>query len=177
MNTTTASMPARPAPSLPGFALRMLAFYGVMHVLYFLVPDAMLKNTLYPWLFGEPTAALIGWQWPDEAIAAAANRLSSPRAVLEIVRGCDGSGVLFLVTAAVLAFPASWRARCVGVLLGAALVYALNLLRLGGLYFVAAYRQPWFQPLHTYFIPTLLIVLVALFYLGWLARVAPQEHR
>lgn len=169
--------PAAPlVPSPTAFALRMLAYYGVMHALYFLVPDAVLKDTVYPWLFGQPTAAAIAWQWPDEAVAAAANRLSSPRAVLEIVRGCDGSGALFLVTAAVLAFPASWRARMLGVLLGAALVYALNLLRLGGLYFVAAYRHAWFQPLHTYFIPTLLIVLVALFYLGWLARVAPQAR-
>jgi len=154
----------------------MLAYFGAMLALYFLVPDAMLKDVLYPSLFGEPAAALIGWQWPEEAVAAASNRLTSARAALEIVRFCDGSGVLFIVIAAVLAFPASWRARVLGTLLGAALVYALNLLRLGGLYFVAAYHQPWFQALHTYFIPTLMIVLVALFYLGWLARVAPADR-
>jgi len=154
----------------------MLAYFGAQLALYFLVPDAVLKEMLYPSLFGEPTATVIGWHWPEEAVAAASNRLSSPRAVLEIVRFCDGSGVLFLVTAAVLAFPASWRDRVLGVLLGAALVYALNLLRLGGLYFIAAYRHAWFQALHTYFVPTLMIVLVALFYLGWLARVAPAER-
>jgi len=59
------------------------------------------------------------------------------------------------------------------VLLGAALVYALNLVRLVGLYFVAAYRQSWFLLLHTYFIPSLLIVAIALFYLRWISYAAP----
>lgn len=165
-----------PAPSVTGFALRLLLCYGLLHALYFMVPIPVLQDSVYPALFGHPTAAVIGWLAPDEAVTVLANRLSSPRAALDIVRGCDGSGVLFLVAAAVLAFPAGWRARISGVLLGALLVYGLNLVRLGGLYFIAAYHKSWFQPLHTYFIPTLLIVLVALFYLRWLAHVAPDER-
>jgi hypothetical protein len=57
------------------------------------------------------------------------------------------------------------------------LVYALNLARLVGLYFVAAYRMPWFLPLHAYFVPSLLIVAVALFYMGWIAYAAPFSRR
>lgn len=163
-------------PSMSGFVLRMLVCYGLLHALYFLVPIPVLQETVYPALFGHPTATVISWFAPDEAITVIANRLSSPRAALDIVRGCDGSGVLFLMTAAVLAFPATWRARLLGVLLGALFVYGLNLARLGGLYFIAAYRKDWFLPVHTYFMPTLLILLVALFYLRWLSQVAPQAR-
>lgn len=160
-----------------GFALRMLVCYGVFHALYFWIPIDVLHDEIYPRLFGQPAVAMIDALQPAEAVSAQANRLSSPRAALEIVRGCDGSGVLFLVCAAVLAFPTSWRARLAGVLFGAALVYALNLLRLAGLYFVAAYRPPWFLPLHTYFVPMLLIVAMALFYLAWLGWAAPTRPR
>ena len=159
-----------------GFVVRMLAYYGGFHLLYFLLPSAVLHDTIYPHLFGQPTAWLVNALIPDEAVVATANRIASPRAVLEIVRGCDGSGVLFLINAAVLAFPATWRARVAGVLLGAALVYVLNLARLAGLYVVASYRLPWFLPLHTYFVPSLLIVVMALFYLAWLAHAAPRQE-
>lgn len=163
--------------ALLGFALRMLVCYGIFHALYFWIPIELLHDEIYPRLFGQPAVAMIGALQPDEAVSAHANRLGSPRAALEIVRGCDGSGVLFLVCAAVLSFPASWRARLAGVLLGAVLVYGLNLLRLTGLYFVAAYRPPWFLPLHTYFVPTLLIVAMALYYLAWLGWATPARPR
>lgn len=154
----------------------MLAYYTAFHLLYFTLPPALLHDTIYPHAFGEPAAALIALLRPEEGVIAHANRLDSPRAALEIVRGCDGSGVLFLVGAAVLAFPASRRARAVGLVAGASVVYLLNVLRLVSLYFIAAYRRAWFLPLHTYFIPTLLIVLVALYYLLWLSRIAPTER-
>ena len=161
---------AKPGRPMLGFVVRMLVYYGVLNALYFLIPMATLHDQLYLQVFGHPSVALIHLMMPAEGVTAVANRIASPRAILEIVRGCDGSGVLFLVAAAVLAFPASWRQRGLGVLFGALLVYALNLVRLTGLYFIAAYRQPWFLPLHTYFIPSLLVVVVALYFMWWVAR-------
>jgi exosortase/archaeosortase family protein len=60
--------------------------------------------------------------------------------------------------------------RALGILGGVLLVYLLNLARLSVLYFVVARAPDWFLPLHTYFIPTLLIVLVSLYYLAWVSR-------
>lgn len=158
------------------FALRMFVYYVSMAALYHQIPIPILQDTVYPTIFGHPTAAVIDWLRPGEAIKATANQLTSPRAALEIVRGCDGSGVLFIMMAAVLAFPAGWRARAAGIVLGLCLVYGLNLLRLGSLYFVAAYHKPWFLAVHTYFIPSLMILLVALFYLRWLDHVVPNAR-
>lgn len=126
-----------------GFVVRMLVYYAVLHALYFLIPISILHDGIYLQVFGRPSAWLIHLMVPAEGVTALTNRIASPRAILEIVRGCDGSGVLFLISAAVVAFPASWRMRAIGVLLGILLVYALNLARLTGLYFVAAYHLPW----------------------------------
>lgn len=171
MPVTDQTATATPAPSTTvGFVLRMLVFYGIMHGAYFLVPNSALHESIYPVLFGAPSVYVINGVSPAEQAFSQDNRISSRHAALEIVRGCDGSGVWFLITAAVLAFPAAWRMRALGILGGVLLVYVLNLARLAGLYFVVARVPDWFLPLHTYFIPSLLIVIVSLYYLAWVSR-------
>lgn len=86
-----------------GFVVRMLLYYGVLHAVYFLIPIAILHDQLYLQIFGRPSAGLIDLMVPAEEVTALANRIASPRATLEIVRGCDGSGVLFMISAAVVA--------------------------------------------------------------------------
>ncbi len=51
---------------------------------------------------------------------------------------CD---VQALVTAAVLAFPAPWRKKLIGVLFGLGTVVAANLARIATLYFVGAFSR------------------------------------
>ena len=115
---------ARPSGAMLGFVVRMLVYYAVLHALYFLIPISILHDGIYLQVFGRPSAWLIHLMVPAEGVTALTNRIASPRAILEIVRGCDGSGVLFLISAAVVAFPASWRMRAIGVLLGIVLVSA-----------------------------------------------------
>ena len=96
------------------FVCLMAAIYLGLEQLYKLVPDALLKETVYGLLFVEPGAVLVNLLSPGEHAVANGNLLSSSRALLEIVRGCDGSGVLFIALGAVLAFPASWQLRAGG---------------------------------------------------------------
>jgi exosortase family protein XrtM len=89
---------------------------------------------------------------------------------LEVVRGCDGSGALFLLLAALVAAEGvRWTARAWGALAGALMLYGLNEARLVALYFAAVHRPAWFNSLHEYFIPSLLVMSVGLFYLAWTA--------
>jgi exosortase family protein XrtM len=152
------------------FLLLFALGYVVLHSLYFCVPTPILVDHVYHYGIVKVAAALIGWLAPGEAVNAAGHRLWSARASLEIVRGCDGSGVLFLLTAAVLAQAAPLKKKLLGVLGALALVYLLNQLRVVGLYFVASYREAWFVPLHAYFIPILMILLSVLYFAGWTAR-------
>ena len=158
------------------FVLLMVACYLGCHHLYQQVPDAVLRDSVYLHGLVRPAAALVNLVSAAEQASAEGNLLRSPRALLAVVRGCDGAGALFLVIAAVLAFPAGWRLRVIGLLGGALLVYVLNLTRLVGLYFVAAYRGDWFAPLHTYVVPGLVVVVVAICYLQWVTLAMPQAH-
>jgi len=157
------------------FVLLLVAVYGTCDWAYQRIPDAVLRDSVYFHVFVRPGAALVNLIAPGEHVQADGNLLRSSRALLEIVRGCDGAGALFLVLAAVLAFPATWKARAIGALSGAALVYGLNTLRLVGLYFVEAYRADWFQPLHTYFVPSLLVLTLCVFFMQWAAWASPAR--
>jgi exosortase family protein XrtM len=158
----------------PGFLFVTLfgLLYLVQYGAYQWLPDRFLAEVVYRHGIVAGAASAIEWLAPAERVVVDGNRLASPRATLEIVRGCDGSGALFLLVAAILALRAA-PLRTAGGLLGALLlVYALNQLRVVGLYFVAAYRGDWFTPLHGYLVPTLFVVVAALYFGWWAARAA-----
>jgi len=149
------------------FIAMFLGLYVVFHGLYFLVPDETLSEVVYPYGVGSVSVALINAIEPDAKAVAENNSVKSRRAQLDIVRGCDGSGVLFIVAAATLAFATSIKRKLVGLALGLALVYVINQVRIVGLYFVVANRVEWFPFLHTYVAPTLIIVLVCVYFSWW----------
>lgn len=149
------------------FLALFAGFYGCLHVSYFQIPDELLRNVIYHWGLVRIDAALIDFMAPAERVTAVQNHLISARANLEIVRGCDGSGAVFLIISAVLAYPAALSRKLLGVIAALVLMYGLNLLRIVGIYFVVAYHPDWFLPAHTYFAPTLIVILGCVFFAWW----------
>lgn len=151
--------------------LQFMLFVGCYVLLdygYFKIPVDQFVNVIYYHGVVAICADLINWFAPFEQVLAKQNHLMSAKADLEIVRGCDGAGVLFLVVSAILVFPSGLKRKLVGLLLGIGLIYSLNLLRIFALYFVIAYQPGWFQLIHTYVAPTLMVVL-GCFYFAWWA--------
>lgn len=142
----------------------MLLWYSAMHAAYFAVPDDVLREQVYL-VLTRAAAALVNLLQPLEAARAEANLVVSSHAVLEVVRGCDGSGAMFMLTAALLAAPLAMRVKGAGLATGLALVLLLNQARITGLYFVAAYQPTWFLLLHAYVVPSLLVLAVLLHFL------------
>ncbi len=151
------------------FLARFSLGYLLLHLAYFAIPDAVLRDIFHHYGIVLGVAQLIEWIAPAEFIRAVANRLESPAAALEVVRGCDGAGVAFLLLAAVGAYRAPWRHRLYGALAAVGWVYFSNQLRLVILYFVAAYRPGWFAVLHVYVIPMVVLALSALSFMAWTA--------
>lgn len=151
------------------FVVAFVAIYATLHALYFAVPDRVLRNVVHYYAIVAPGAQLIRLANPQEPVTAVQGTLSSPRASLSIVRGCDGAGVAFLLIAAVLAFSAGWKRKLLGILGAVLLTYVLNQVRVVGLYFVAAYRHEWFNLLHNFLIPTFIIVVCCIFFAWWAA--------
>lgn len=148
--------------------------YALLNYGYFKIPDDLFLNVIYYHGVVMVCADLINMLAPLEHVLAQQNHLLSAKANLEIVRGCDGAGVLFLVVSAIVAFPSTWLRKLIGLLLGIGLIYLLNLLRISILYFVIAYRPDWFQLIHVYLAPTLM-VLVGCCYFAWWAFGATEN--
>ena len=147
--------------------------YGVLHLGYFLIPDPVLRDVIMPVVVVEPSAWLINLI-AETAVRTDANMIRSGSVVMEVVRGCDGSGTFFLTAAAVLSFPTSWRLRLIGLVAGLALMYCVNLVRIASLYFIAAADRSLFHDVHTFIAPSLVVVIALTAYAFWVRRAAQR---
>lgn len=95
---------------------------------------------------------------------------------VNIRNGCNGVEAMLIFLAAVLAFPAPWRARLAGLALGVVAIQAVNLVRVVALYLTGAYFPSWFDASHTVVWQTVVILFSVLLWILWANRLAaPRE--
>jgi exosortase H (IPTLxxWG-CTERM-specific) len=98
------------------------------------------------------------------------------RFAVNIRNGCNGIEAMLIFLAAVLAFPAPWRARFLGLALGVVAIQAVNLVRVVALYLTGAYFPSWFDASHTVIWQTVVILFSVLLWIVWANRLgAPRE--
>jgi exosortase H (IPTLxxWG-CTERM-specific) len=98
------------------------------------------------------------------------------RFAVNIRNGCNGIEAMLIFLAAVLAFPAPWRARLLGLALGVVAIQAVNLVRVVALYLTGAYFPTWFDASHTVVWQTVVILFSVLLWILWANRLgAPRE--
>jgi exosortase family protein XrtM len=86
---------------------------------------------------------------------------------LRIVRSCDAAEPLVLLVAAIVAFPSSWRRRLAGAGLGAALLFAVNAVRIASLYLIGVAHPGLFDLAHLDVWPVMLVVVAAVIFFAW----------
>jgi exosortase H (IPTLxxWG-CTERM-specific) len=91
---------------------------------------------------------------------------------VNIRNGCNGVETMLIFLAAVLAFPATWRSRGVGLLLGMAAIQAINLVRVIALFLTGVYLPRLFDTSHTVIWQTLVILCGVLLWVYWANRFA-----
>jgi len=87
---------------------------------------------------------------------------------IEIVAGCNGVEAVLILVSAIVAFPAPWKHKLVGVVLGFCAIQALNLLRIVSLFYLHEWNQVWFEWFHLYLWQALIILDALVFWLIWL---------
>lgn len=97
----------------------------------------------------------------DSSVQVSGARIDG-RYPLEIVRNCDAIEVNILFASAVLAFPAPFARRGPVLVVGLALLVALNVARICALYFVGVHYPGWFRVAHEEVLPLVLIAATAL---------------
>ncbi|MBI2902272.1 MAG: archaeosortase/exosortase family protein [Candidatus Methylomirabilis oxyfera] len=94
-----------------------------------------------------------------------------PGFAVEIKNNCNAVYEIGLFAAAVFAFPAPAQQRLTGFLLGAAVLYLVNLIRVLSLLALGRYWPGGFQAAHLYVWQAIFLAVVAALWLGWVARV------
>jgi exosortase H (IPTLxxWG-CTERM-specific) len=98
--------------------------------------------------------------------------LRNERFAVNIRNGCNGVETMLIFAAAVLAFPAGWKAKVWGLGLGWIAIQAVNLLRVVALFLTGAYWPKLFDASHTVVWQSLVILAGVLLWIYWANRFA-----
>lgn len=102
--------------------------------------------------------AVINFWTPQVHASAVGPRIKAPGGGINILNGCEGTEVLFLFVAALMAYPFSWQTRLGGLLGGTAFIFVANQGRLLTLFYSYQNDRELFDQLHGLVMPLILIV-------------------
>jgi len=91
---------------------------------------------------------------------------------IEMRDGCNAVNVTILLWSAILAFPAPWKARTLGLVAGSAILQLLNIVRFISLFYLGQYNMAWFDFAHGYLWESLLMLDTMVVFWLWVNRVA-----
>jgi exosortase/archaeosortase family protein len=117
-----------------------------------------------------PAAWLANFLTPGVQATAEGFTVRAPGGGLNVLNGCEGVEVLFLLLAAFVAGPLPPRRRMLGIAVGVPLIFALNQARIVGLFYAYRADHALFDTLHGTVAPILLVLVVACYFYAWLDR-------
>ena len=91
---------------------------------------------------------------------------------ISIEAGCNGIEAAIILVAAMLAFPASWKHRAIGILAGVAAVQALNIVRVVSLFYLGQWNLNAFKWAHLYLWQGLIMLDALIVWLLWIRALA-----
>ncbi len=92
---------------------------------------------------------------------------------VSIEAGCNGVEATIVLIAAVVAYPASWKARVFAIVLGFLAIQVLNIARIISLFYLGDWDIDIFSWVHLYLWPSLImldVLVVFIVYLRYLSR-------
>jgi exosortase H (IPTLxxWG-CTERM-specific) len=152
-----------------------LSFLAILAVLFGIELIGPVQNGLVmPWtgFLASLSAQLV--QAFDAHVIAHGNVIQSTANGfgVAILPGCNGVEACIILAAAMLAFPAPWRAKFAGIAIGIAAVQAVNVLRIVSLFYLGQWNMRWFEFAHLYLWQALIMLDVLVVWLLWVRHLA-----
>ena len=94
---------------------------------------------------------------------------------VSVEAGCNGIEAAIVLIAGMLAFPAPWKHRAIGILVGLIAVQALNVVRVMSLFYIGQWSFKAFEWAHLYLWQALIMLDVLIVWLIWIRTVPSQE--
>jgi exosortase H (IPTLxxWG-CTERM-specific) len=119
-------------------------------------------------------AAIVTLFDPDVTATANVLRSASSNFAVSIEAGCNGVEATLVLLAAMLAFPASWRRKALGLAAGIVAVQGLNVVRVISLFYIGQWNRDVFEWAHLYVWQALIMLDVLVVWLLWV-RTLPRS--
>lgn len=144
------------------FLIVFLLLAGGLYALVLAAGDS--RRPMTEWT-ARCTAALL--RLLGENVHAVGSTVTGPRYSIEVAFECLAVEPAAFFVAAVVAYPARWRRRVVGVFAGLAALMAVNFVRLISLFYVGANWPDRMEFAHMDVWQPALIVIVLFFWIAW----------
>ena len=95
---------------------------------------------------------------------------------MTIEAGCNGVEAMLVLLAGILAYPAPWKSKLVGLAIGTVAIQALNLVRIVSLYYLGQWDLQWFEWAHLYAWQALIMLDALLVWMLWMRSVSRREE-
>lgn len=152
-------------------ALFLARFLGLLVVFYLLAASHPVNGAvIVPFTSGIARVSAGVLNVLGERVTVSGTEIRSDRFVVEIENGCNGVETALLFGSAVIAFPAPWRRRLMGLLLGFLAIQLVNLVRVVTLFWIGAHRPAFFSASHTVLWQSVVVLCGVLLFLLWASR-------
>ncbi len=151
------------------FALYTLGFFVLLYGL-----DRQLVDPFTRWIaqLTKTILTLAGIQaWVTGKV------VGTPAFSVAIQNNCNAIYEIALFVAAVLAYPATWRERAWGVVLGFGVLYVVNLIRVVSLIYIGGHLPTYFNASHIYIWQSLFIVFALGLWIYWAGSLVHNPRR
>lgn len=137
---------------------------------FLLLIDVVDRHVVRPFTASIASVATTIIRWNEAGARVNGTMISAPCFAVDLHNGCNGLEATFFIMAAVIAFPATWTTRLIGVVAGATLIQAANLLRVVTLFHIGCRHRAWFETFHLAVWQTVIFALAAGFFMIWSRR-------
>ncbi|MEM6794128.1 MAG: exosortase H [Acidobacteriota bacterium] len=134
-------------------------------------------NAIVPFTAGVAKASGVALNVIGQGITMDGTRIRNERFAVNIKNGCNGVETMIIFLAAVISFPAPWKARAVGLVIGILAIQAVNLIRVVALFLTGAYFPEFFDSSHTVVWQTIVILSGVLLWIFWANRFAAPRKQ
>ena len=127
------------------------------------------QHVVLPWTSALASLCAGLVTWFDGSTAAVGKVLwnTSNGFGVSIGAGCNGLEAYIVLFSGVMAFPAAWYQRGVGLFIGFLAVQSLNVVRVISLFYLGQWSRPVFDFAHEYLWQALIMLDVLVFWLLW----------
>lgn len=152
-------------------------FFAIVVVLYLVVAvNVVNERFVVPFTQGIASVSAATLRLIGEKTTAVETVIRSDHFAVNVENGCNGIEAMILLVAAIAAYPASWKARAAGLVLGIIGIQALNLFRVSSLFWLGRHYPKVFDMFHTAVWQSLIILAALAMFVVWSLRVGPAAR-